>query len=407
MRTLYIGKTWPEPASTAAGRRTLDIVQTLTELGEVHFASAARPTEFSVALTEQGIVSHQVQLNDDGFDDWLASLQPDCVVFERFMTEEQFGWRVSTTCPQALRVLDTSDLHSLREARHQQVLQLDRGLTSALDLYSDTALRELAAIMRCDLTLMISHVETELLQSTFSVSSELLHTVPFMLSPLPDFDALPEFDQRQHLILLGNYRHAPNRDAAMTLRQHWPQWRSRFPQGTELHVLGAYVDHAIQALHRPQIGFRVMGRAQDALYTLRQYRLNLGWLRFGAGIKGKVADAWLSGTPTVATAIAAEGMHPGQDWGSAIEDDPDRWWQEVLRLYTDREAWQQAQRQGWHIAETCHNTVQHQSDLRHRLEGLYQNLEAHRHRHFWGRLLQQQQFRASEYFSRWITAKNQ
>jgi hypothetical protein len=33
------------------------------------------------------------------------------VLFDRFMMEEQFGWRVAENCPNALRILDTEDLH--------------------------------------------------------------------------------------------------------------------------------------------------------------------------------------------------------------------------------------------------------------------------------------------------------
>ena len=32
----------------------------------------------------------------------------------RFMTEEQYGWRVEAACPRAVRILDTEDLHCLR-----------------------------------------------------------------------------------------------------------------------------------------------------------------------------------------------------------------------------------------------------------------------------------------------------
>ena len=409
MRTLYIGKTWPEPASTAAGRRTLDILTTLQQAGEVHIASAANPTEYSLNFQDAGITAHQIQLNDDGFDAWLSALAPDCVVFERFMTEEQFGWRVSNVCPQAMRVLDTSDLHCLRAAREQQVKQADRHPDTAPaepDLFNDMALRELAAIMRCDLTLMISSAETQLLETRFGVSSALLHTTSFMLTPLPDPEIWPGFTERQHLILLGNFRHAPNRDATRWLRERWPQWQGRFPAGTEVHVYGGYGDHAIQQLHRPDIGFCVKGRADDALETLSRYRVNLAWLRFGAGIKGKIADAWLAGTPSVASPIAAEGMHGDLNWGSTVSGDPEAWISEVVRLYTSPDAWQVAVEQGRHIAAVCHPTAPQQQALLDRLASIKANLAGHRHQHFWGRLLQQQQFRASEYFSRWITLKN-
>ena len=46
------------------------------------------------------------------------------MLFDRFMMEEQFGWRVAENCPNALRILDTEDLHFLRKTRHQQLKKL-------------------------------------------------------------------------------------------------------------------------------------------------------------------------------------------------------------------------------------------------------------------------------------------
>jgi len=115
--------------------------------------------------------------------------------------EEQFGWRVEKHCPAALRVLETSDLQSLRDARHQLLRRrLAEGLDSndfrALfnisgpDLYrqmagADLAQRELAAIYRSDLSLMISDVEIDLLVNGFGVPEALLHWCPLMLAPPP------------------------------------------------------------------------------------------------------------------------------------------------------------------------------------------------------------------------------
>ena len=65
------------------------------------------------------------------------------VLFDRFMMEEQFGWRVVENCPNALRLLDTEDLHCLRQAR-QLALKEDRTFTTE-DLFSDIAKREIAS----------------------------------------------------------------------------------------------------------------------------------------------------------------------------------------------------------------------------------------------------------------------
>ena len=79
-----------------------------------------------------------------------------------FITEEQFGWRVAENCPDAIRLLDTEDLHFLRKARQEVVNK-----NQELNLFSETAKREIASIYRCDVSLIISEFEMQLLQETF------------------------------------------------------------------------------------------------------------------------------------------------------------------------------------------------------------------------------------------------
>jgi len=133
-----------------------------------------------------GISSHRIALNCDSFDDYVTDCQPDMVMFDRFITEEQFGWRVEKNCPNALKIIDTEDLHCLRNARHQAI-KADREFTQT-DLFSDIAKREIAAILRSDISLVISDFEVELLVNTFKVDINLLHHLPFML----DLSQCPE-----------------------------------------------------------------------------------------------------------------------------------------------------------------------------------------------------------------------
>jgi hypothetical protein len=58
-----------------------------------------------------------IALNSSSFDVFVKQLQPSIVLFDRFMIEEQFGWRVAENCPNAVRILDTEDLHCLRLAQ--------------------------------------------------------------------------------------------------------------------------------------------------------------------------------------------------------------------------------------------------------------------------------------------------
>ena len=54
-------------------------------------------------------------------------------------------------------------------------------------------------------------------------------------------------------------------------------------------------------------GIFLKGHA-PSLDILRSYRVLLAPLRFGAGLKGKIVDAWAHGLPVCTTPIGAEGM---------------------------------------------------------------------------------------------------
>ena len=396
---LLIAKQWPEPASTAAGRRTLDILDLLSDAGyQIEIGSPAQPTPFQAST---GYGEHQIEVNESSFDDWVRALDPTLVIYDRFMMEEQFGWRVREQCPRAVTVLDTSDFHSLREARHQA---LKSG--GPLNLFQASAEREIAAMARCDLTVMISQVEVDLLKSHFCLPDWQLHYLPFLVREIPDQNALPDFDAREHLVMIGGFKHAPNRDAVSWFAEAiWPRLHTVLP-GVECHVYGAYSDHAMQRFHNPKTGLRIKGRADDALATISRYRLNLAPLRFGAGQKGKILDGWLSGTPTITTPVGAESMAADDAWGYPLSDDPEQFAQTVAYLYNDAAVWMSVRDAGARALESGFSYSQHAAAFVQRLDDIAADLDAHRNRNIWGRILRRTEHRAEEFMSRWIEAKN-
>ena len=58
-----------------------------------------------------------------------------------------------------------------------------------------------------------------------------------------------------------------------------------------MHVYGAYVPKRAMQLHKPKSGLHVLGFAKS-VDVLADYRVLLSPLRFGAGVKGKIVDAW-------------------------------------------------------------------------------------------------------------------
>lgn len=400
MHCLILGKVWPEPDSTAAGRRVWSIIQSLKTAGwDVTFATAARQTEYCLGPSALGVPVGTVQPNQSEFDAWVKALNPEVVLFDRFMVEEQFGWRVEKSCPDALRVLDTSDLHCLREARR---LSLKNG--QAPDLHNDVALREIAAIHRSDLTLMIADYEAELLRTEFCIPEEQVAYLPFWAEP--GGSGFRPFETRQNFMMIGSFLHLPNVDAIRWCRQAvWPLIRDQLPQA-ELHCYGSYGDSYKTELHDPKNGFIYKGRADDAWETLQNYRVNCVPLRYGAGLKGKVFDGLQTGTPTVTTPVGAEGIKGAEDWGCSISDDPRTFATTAVELYTKNEVWTRVQNQGMHIIQKRFSAEKWLLRLPQLIETARSQMETNRKSHFTGRMLRHHRHRSTEYMSRWIESKN-
>ena len=402
---LIIGQTFPEPTTTAAGGRMLQLIEMFTSHGYgITFASSASSSEKSFNLDSIGVTTQQIVINDSSFDDFVRQLNPTLVLFDRFVTEEQFAWRVTQSCPKALKILDTEDLHFLRKAR-QQALKDATDVKDA-NLFTETAKREIASILRCDLSLIISEFEMKLLTDTFAVSKEILYYLPFMVTKLPDSSNFPEFEQRNNFMTIGNLLHGPNVDSVLYLKKEiWPLIKKQLPQA-QLYIYGNYAPQHILELHNQKQGFYIMGWADSVAHVMQKARVCLAPLRFGAGLKGKLLDAMLYGTPGVTTSIGAEGMYGDLLTPGVIADTPESFAELSVALYSDKIKWQQNAQRGVEIIKARYNGKAIAKDFMTRLDALKINLKLHRQSHFVGQILQHHSLQASKYLSKWIEEKN-
>lgn len=401
-RLLIIGFVWPEPKSSAAGTRMMQLIELFQSADyDVTFASTAQNLEFSEDLNTNGIATKGIQLNSSAFDDFVAELNPTVVVFDRFMVEEQFGWRVSENCPNALKIVDTIDLHLLRNARQIAVKEIREFVLD--DLFSNLAKREIASILRCDLSLMVSEYEMELLQTKFKIEKELLYYLPLFAERLNEI--LP-FDDRQGFVFIGNFMHEPNWDAVQYLsREIWPLIHVKLPQ-TKMLVYGAYPTQKVLELNKPKINFYVKGRAEDALKVIQEAKVVLAPLRFGAGIKGKLLEAMQSGTPSVTTTIGSESMKGKLDWNGFITDGPIEFAQSAVELYSNQIIWEKSKNNGFDILRERYKKSNFDAAFLERINTLLNKLKEHRNQNFIGSLLQHHTLSSTKYMSKWIEEKN-
>lgn len=402
---LVLGYVWPEPDSSAAGWRMLSLLQLFQRQGwRIVFASAAEKSMHRADLSCYGIEEVSVALNCDSFREQLTHWQPAAVLFDRFMLEEQFGWWVDEVCPQAMKLLDSEDLHCLRAAR-QHAFSQNRAVSVA-DLCSEVALREIAAIHRCDLTLTISRAEMQLLTAHYQVPAHQLLYCPFLLDDC-QVDQRVSFAARQHLSFIGNFRHEPNWQAVLRLKQLWPELRQRLPDA-QLHIYGAYPPPKATQLHAPKQGFYINGWAEQAKDAFANYRLCLAPLSFGAGLKGKIIDAMRYGTPVVTTDIGAEGIsHTDdfQDFPGWVANDNQALIAATVALYQNESLWLQAQQK----AVTCltqFDAASLQPQIWLQISTVHQRLGLHRQQSFTGSMLKYHHHRSTKFMGQWITAKN-
>ncbi len=417
---LVIGYVWPEPRSSAAGGHMMQLLHAFLAQGwSITFASPAGVGEHKADLASLGIAEQAIELNNGSFDVFIKGLNPGVVLFDRFMMEEQFGWRVEKHCPNALRVLETSDLQCLRGARETLLKAHLKGhagddfsawfsAAQAPELtdvaQTDLCMRELAAIYRSDLSLIISEVEIDWLQRQFNVPAALLHWCPLLVNSAEAGG--PDFHDREHMLSIGNFRHAPNWDAVLWLKQAvWPRIRARLPRA-QLHVYGAYTPPKATALHNAAEGFLVKGWAPDALHVMRGARLALAPLRFGAGIKGKLVDAMQCGTPSITTPIGAEGMHGDSAWPGAVANSAEALASAAAALYQNETPWREAQRAGYQLLSARYESTTHADALIDRVEALLGPLQRHRLANITGQLLRHHHHKSTQYMAQWIEEKN-
>lgn len=404
---LIIGFVWPEPNSTAAGSRMLQLISLFQKNSfTISFVCAASKTKNSFDLEKLNIQTFDILLNDSSFDLLVKKINPDFVLFDRFLTEEQFGWRIAENYPEAIRILDTEDLHFLRNAR-QAAHQKNTTVTLS-DLMGDLAKREIASIYRCDLTLIISKYEMKLLKKTFKIDKSLLLYLPFLLNKMntETLRSYPSFQNRNHFISIGNFKHEPNWNSVQYLKTDiWPLIREKLPEA-QLHIYGAYVMEKVQQLHNKKEGFIIKGRAENIEDVFTNTRVCLAPLRFGAGLKGKLIDAMQFGTPSVTTNIGAEAMHHKLPWNGYITDDPTEFALKVIELYTNVKLWENAQQNGVEIINACYLKEKYEKKLLNKIENIQRNRVAHRLQNFIGALLMHHTLQGTKYMSKWIEEKN-
>jgi len=405
---LIIGKTWPESKSTGAGVRLRNLILVLLKNNfDVVFCSASKKSQHTDELSELNIKSYEILINDYSFNDFISKLKPDIVLFDRFTTEEQFGWRVRESLPDALTILDTEDLHSLRDARKVLVErnEFPYSQKQELDVFRSSVLahRELASIYRCDFNLIISDYEYKLLVELGIPKSILFYLPMYSFQPNDSKEVVP-FEDRKNFIFFGNFNHAPNLDCLKQIHVLFPRIRKVNPS-LEIHVYGEYLKEQQYAKNKNGIFFH--GWTPNLIEKINQSRLLFAPLRFGAGLKSKIIEAMNLGTPIASTHIGFEGLCANENTPGVSGDLDESWLNRCIDLYNNEEVWKNASKLAIENSKKLSVSYNRQNlELIEVLKNIEDNLNEYRSKNLVGKILSLEQNRSHKFMSKYIEEKN-
>jgi O-antigen biosynthesis protein len=191
--------------------------------------------------------------------------------------------------------------------------------------------RELLTMRLVDVVATHSAYEAALLEKLAPAAR--VHVVPWAVTPRT---VVTPWSNRDGVVFVGNFAHAPNRDAVQWLVQE--VMPLVWAQNPHIPCLVAGADlpprlAAIVTVPRTEL----LGYVPDVSTIYTRVRLAIAPLRFGAGIKGKVLEALAAGLACVMTPIAAEGLPLPAQLNQAIADEPASMANLICQLHADPE----------------------------------------------------------------------
>jgi glycosyltransferase involved in cell wall biosynthesis len=303
--------------------------------------AALRSRGFEVAAARLRAAGIHVHAADDGCD--LGALMGrgfDVVVVAFHALAARILPVVRALAPRTRVVVDSVDVHFLRMRREAKLAGSPAKLAQA------EAVREveLATYRAADVVVAITPDEQRLLRDLLpGVPVEVIGNVhrPVAHTPGPQ--------GRAGALFVGSFVHPPNADAVRFIcTELLPELRA-LGYDEEVAVAGTAmpddVRRSVEAAGGTALGF--LPSVED---DLARRRVSLAPLRFGAGLKGKVGEAFACGVPVVGTSIAAEGFQ-GADEGMIIADTAAAIAAAVVRLTCHDDLWRRLSAGGAALVE--------------------------------------------------------
>ena len=259
---------------------------------------------------------------------------------------------IRAQAPQARVIIDSIDLHFLRQARSVFCKYEENGSANALNAtYAQEMVRELNVYSAADAVLTVSEKEAGLIND-FTGNPTLAYAVPdtedLAVSDIP-------LEERKGILFVGNYRHPPNVQAVEYLcKRVLPLVPATVLEEHPVYIICNSMNEVVCNYGHGLPNVLMIGWVPSIRPYLQRARISVVPLLYGAGTKRKLLQSIMVGTPSVSTSIGTEGL--GLEDGSdvLVADEPTGFAAAITTLLTDDDLWQRLSLHGRSKIMTVH-----------------------------------------------------
>lgn len=329
----------PEYDRDSGSNRLKEIMMSYIELG-YHVTLVMKYNFISNLYVEYyqrlGINVYYEHYSFKGFEKYLKRFQshPTISWFYGPQVFDKYCNTVKKILPNSKIVYDMVDIHHVRFKRAIDLEPKNIGLRLNYIKYKKI---ELKAAEKSDVVITISDAEKQYMTQLCDASK--LMTISNVHYTKIDINQTLSYKSRNGILFIGS-RHPPNIDAVTFLyNEIMPLVWKAIPE-MKVFIIGN-VNAYVGQINHPNFIFK--GYVKDIEEYLNSVKIMVAPLRYGAGVKGKIGQAFEYFLPVVTSSIGAEGMQLENRKNALIEDSPEGFANAIVELCQNEQLWHKLQ----------------------------------------------------------------
>jgi GT2 family glycosyltransferase len=236
--------------------------------------------------------------------------------------------------PKAKLVYDMVDIHHLR---YKRAIELEPTRISLRSKYKKYKKMEVLSSKLADIVITISDFEEKYMKTICEENK--MFTISNIHYTKIDINKTFTFEDRKDILFIGS-SHTPNIDALNYLYNDiMPLVWNKIPD-IKVNIIGN-LNKVIKNIDNPNFVFHGYVPNIDNYFISSKFMI--APLRYGAGVKGKVGQAFEYYLPIITSSIGAEGMYLVNNENALIEDTKEGFANAIIDLYTNKKLWKKLQ----------------------------------------------------------------